>query len=84
MEPTPWVKIRCQVCGALMPPPFPRTHTAIANTHPVPRDPHGPRCRVVVIPDPLGSRHSVYPVPDGQTQEMVMERLFSSVLSRAA
>lgn len=68
-----WVRIRCPHCSTLMPPPFARLRVAVANTHSKSFDPHGKRCRVVVIPDPHGDAHEVIRVPDGQTFETVLQ-----------
>jgi hypothetical protein len=64
-----------------MPPPFHRVRVAISNTHVRIRDPHGPRCRVVVVPDPRGEQHQVHLVRDGERFEDVMQRVVQQLVA---
>lgn len=62
-----------------MPPPFARIRVPVTNTHPKGTDPHGKRCRVVVLPDPDGDHHEVHRVADGQRFEDVMQTLLEDM-----
>lgn len=69
-----FVRITCPHCGTLMPPPFLRMRCAIANTHSKKYDPHGSRCRVIVVPSETDEQHEVIKVKDGERFEDVFGR----------
>lgn len=70
-----FAKVRCPHCGTQIPRPFYRAPFPVVNTHWKSRDPHGPRCRVVVVADPTGERHAVHRMTDGETDEHALERI---------
>lgn len=68
-------KVRCPHCGTRIPRAFFRARVPVVNTHWKPQDPHGSRCRVIVLVDPAGERHDVYRMLDGETDEQALERV---------
>lgn len=76
-------RVRCPYCHSWIPQPFARGRVAVANTHVRVADPHGPRCRVIVVTATQGEQHEVHRVPEGVTLETVMERISESI-ARAA
>lgn len=68
-------KIRCPYCGWLIEGPFYRAKIPVAKTHSPAGKPHAARCRVIVVPDPVGERHEVHKVHDGESKEQAMERV---------
>lgn len=69
------VKIRCPHCGTPIPQPFYRARTPVVNTHFKNSDPHGPRCRIVVVCDPYGEKHEVHRLREGETKDEALERI---------
>lgn len=74
-----WCNIRCPYCGAVMPQPFARLRVAVSAPHNNPSNPHGTRCRVIVVPDPVGENHQVTKVPHGVEAYTVMQRVLESL-----
>lgn len=74
------VSVHCPHCGSVIDGPFHRTSSrfAVCKTH-APRRPHAPRCRVIVVIDPLGERHEVHQVRDGESKEQALERVVRSL-----
>lgn len=74
-----WKQVRCPHCSALIPQPFARLKVAVSNTHQRPSDPHGARCRVIVVPDPTGDKDQVTLVPHGVEAYTVLQRVLESL-----
>lgn len=68
----------------MIPQPFARLRVAVANTHARADDPHGARCRVIVVAALEGSKHDVHRVPDGIAMETMMQRVLETIVRSAA
>ena len=68
--------VACPHCGSAIDGPFYRAPIPlpVCKTH-APRRPHAPRCRVIVVIDPMGERHEVHQVRDGESKEQALERV---------
>lgn len=81
---TLWTYIQCPHCRTWMGSPFARMRVPVTNTHRTVADPHGRRCRVIVVPDPAGTAHEVHLVPAGERYEDAMQRILMELLRTSA
>jgi len=80
-----WCRVQCSHCGTWIPKPFARLRVAVADTHVRADNPHGPRCRVIVVPALVeGGKHEVHRVPDGSAIETMMQRVLEEIVRPAA
>lgn len=63
------IRVTCPHCHTLIPPPFVRGVTPQTNTHASRHDPHGRRCRVIIVTSLTDDNHRVTRVRDGETFE---------------
>lgn len=75
------VSVHCPHCGSVIDGPFYRApiRLPVCKTHSHGRRAHAPRCRVIVVIDPIGERHDVHQVRDGESKEQALERVVRSL-----